>query len=43
MITAAVALVLAVVTLIIVLIVRMVIRMRYGRHGIRKKDMIFRR
>ena len=43
MLTAAVALVLAVVTLVIVLIVRMVIRMRYGKHGIRKKDMIFRR
>ena len=43
MITAAVVLVLAVVTLIVVLIVKLIRRMRYGRYGIRRKDLIFRR
>ena len=43
MLSAAIALVLAVVTLIVVLLVKGIRRMRYGRYGIRKKDMIFRR
>lgn len=43
MITAAVALVLSVIVLIVVLLVKLGNRMRYGRYGIRKKDMIFRR
>lgn len=43
MITAAVVLVLAVITLIVVLILKTTHRMRYGKHSIRKKDMIFRR
>lgn len=43
MIVAAVVLVIAILTLIIVLLVKLVRRMRYGKYGIRKKDMIFRR
>ncbi len=43
MITAAVVLVLAIVTLLVVLLVKLIRRMRYGKYGIRKKDMIFRR
>ena len=43
MIIAAIVLVLAVVALIVVLIVKLIRRMRYGKYGIRKKDMIFRR
>lgn len=43
MITAAIVLVLALVALVVVLIVKLIRRMKYGRYGIRKKDMIFRR
>lgn len=43
MITAAAALILAVIALIVVLIVKLVRRIRYGKRGMRRKDMIFRR
>ena len=43
MITAAAALVLAVAALIIILAVKLIRRIRYGKRGMRRKDMIFRR
>lgn len=43
MIIAAAALILAVIALIIVLVVKLVRRIRYGKRGMRRKDMIFRR
>lgn len=43
MITAAAALILAVIALIVVLAVKLVRRIRYGKRGMRRKDMIFRR
>ena len=43
MIIAAAALILAVIALIVVLAVKLVRRIRYGKRGMRRKDMIFRR
>lgn len=43
MIVATGALILSLLTLIIVLIVKLIGRLRYGKRGVRKKDMIFRR